>query len=178
MSRGWRNRCIIRILEKDSADVIGIFKLDDDDLIAKDFVLHAKQYLEPQFSNFVVSFPAGLTGWYSSKDGFFCIKKIYQPKINIGLMEVLPVSHVGSSSTKREVEVEFRNIGSHGTVDTRFPTILDASFPAFFWTRTGIQDTAVKNQTFVDKVERKLSKLELASKEQLERFDLSPKAIR
>lgn len=167
--KGERNGAIQTIISSSGfpGDVIGLFKLDDDDLLSVDYIRNARKYVSSEFSNFVVSFPKGLTAWFDqSTGGYTVVKSVYQSKINIGLLQVVPVD---VDSKGRRV-AKFFNIGPHGSCDSRYPTILDASFPAFVWTRSGIQDTAIEKKGFVDRVYARVLKLDDAEDSEIESF--------
>ncbi len=160
---GKRNKKINEILnmaysngEFYSGDALGLFRLDDDDLLASNYVSNAKKYISGQYIGHVVSFPKGLTGWYDYKEkSYSVVKKVYHPKINIGLMTVNSVELCRDGG----VRANLFSTGAHTSCDERFPVILDASFNAFFWTRSGIQDTAVNKDEFKKRTVRELDRL-------------------
>jgi hypothetical protein len=171
---GQRNSEIDRIVNSAATDCseIGIFKLDDDDVISDEYIANASKYVDHKFKNFVVSFPKGVTGWWNSDSASYSIlKRVYQPKINIGLMTICSVKKIESGTRS----VQFFNIGPHTTCDERYPVIMDASFISYLWTRSGIQDTAIKKNNFDEHTLKKLSRLSDIELSDIEGFSfLSP----
>lgn len=156
---GKRNEKIQEILNNDGRgrSSVGVFKLDDDDVISDNYIFNAKKYINKGLEGFVVSFPKGLTAWFDSELGAYSVvKKVYHPKINIGLMAIFPVVTDFSGLRK----VKFFQVGRHTTCDERHPVILDASFSSFIWTRSGVQDTSINKEKFDEHTMKKLNRLE------------------
>lgn len=110
----------------------GIYRLDDDDLLAVNFFNEASRYLNPEFAGMRLSFASGVTGLY--EDGKFSyLKATYHPMIAIGLMSIC--HRVDAHTIVQPADAP------HILSDRYDPVVVDARQPMFFWTRHADQDT-------------------------------------
>lgn len=109
--------------------VYATVRMDDDDALSPDYLMHLKKYMRPEFDNFVVSFPLGYIGlWSPKKNQWEKLAFYYFPKIALGLARIGVWRSLGSESSR------VRNIyqcGNHMRIDQRYPLIMDASFIAY-----------------------------------------------
>lgn len=131
-------------------DIVGAYRLDDDDLLASDFFDRMSQYLDPAFAGMWVSFANGYTAVLS--DGVVVNpRQLTWPKIAIGLTGIYrkdPDQTFSGPSLR----------GGHNRVDQNSPVILDSREPSFLWLRSAGQDSLVnvpvgeREQTVLDQL--------------------------
>lgn len=130
-------------------NVFGIYRLDDDDLLASNFFDQVARYIDPAYVGMKVSLAAGLTGLY--EDGRFSnIRSVYHPMIAIGLMGIYGMNSDGSMISPPD--------GAHILSDRYGPVVVDAQEPSYFWTRHIGQDTAFTEANKLQSVTNELSK--------------------
>lgn len=116
-------------------DIVGAYRLDDDDLLASDFFDRMASYLKPAFEGMWVSFANGYTAVLN--DGVIVNpRQLTWPKIAIGLTGIY----------RRESEDSFSGPslrGGHNRADRHSPVILDSRHPSFLWLRSAGQDSLV-----------------------------------
>ena len=135
--------------------VAASFKLDDDDLIAADYVESLKKYATRDFLGFAVSFGRGVLGRFDSKNNdYIGFREVYQPKVNIGLATIDKC--VVSSGV---LKIKAKSRGSHTYIDKKRPLVLDSREVKFLWTKGGEQDTSVGKEEYDKKIQKRFSQL-------------------
>ena len=131
-------------------DIVGAYRLDDDDLLANDFFDRMSQYLDPAFAGMWVSFANGYTAVLS--DGVVVNpRQLTWPKIAIGLTGIYRKDR-GQTFSGPSLR------GGHNRVDQNSPVILDSREPSFLWLRSTGQDSLVnvpeseREQTVLDQI--------------------------
>lgn len=128
---------------KDSSLVIGLFGIDDDDMLSVSYFQNVEHYLQKAFVGMRVSFCEGLTGYYDN--GYFSsIRRVNFPKINIGIFSI---GTFNKNGLKLPLE------GNHMHLDKKGPVIIDSRIPMYFWTKHDKQDTNLKSQFNVSAME-------------------------
>lgn len=99
-------------------------RLDDDDALHKNFLINLMKYINPSFSNYIISFPLGIEANYASdiKAINKCIKINY-PKIAAGLAHI--GSYDGENGGFQEKCNNIHQAGNHVKVDVKHPMVLD-----------------------------------------------------
>lgn len=124
---------IIRNIKKNSPEtIIGVFNLDDDDILSVDYLKNSEKYINRLFKGHIISYGTGLTGLLD-KNQVIDFKECYQPKINIGLMRV------GSVLGKK---IQLPNMSNHKFCDKYSPTIINSKEVMYFWGRHFNQDSS------------------------------------
>lgn len=125
------------------------FRLDDDDVMAADYMDRLEPYRRLEFVDKAVSFGLGLTA-FSTGTELVNLREYYYPKIALGLAYVvLYNAHEGT--------VRAPAAGPHTSVDRDMPTILDSRQPMFFQVRHADQDSTLSetaNERIADSVAR------------------------
>lgn len=114
---------------------IGRFILDDDDCLSLNYFGIMKAYLQESFEGFYVSAGTGAVGSFDEEYNITLCSKIYEPKINIGFM------NIGRYSPKDKKVIFNEKITRHSRMDELNRVILDSRQVAFFWSRHRLQDT-------------------------------------
>jgi hypothetical protein len=127
------------------------FRLDDDDVLAADFLTRLEAYRAPNFIGMAISFGLGLTA-YRGKRELTNLREFYHPKSAQGMAFV-------SSFDPDEGRFTVRTPGHHHHVDQKMPTILDSSEHMFFQIRHGDQDSTL-NATPHERAAESLARLE------------------
>lgn len=115
-------------------DVIGVYRLDDDDFLAWDFFDRMKPYLRHDFVGMRVSFALGFQG-LRHEGAIRLPREVYAPMVGIGLTGIFRKLLAG--------QYEGPALTSHNRSDRVGPVINDASEAAFLWLRSPNQDTAL-----------------------------------
>lgn len=124
-------------VHKDNYVVAANFRLDDDDLISKNYFSLLESYLFPQFEGFYLTFPKGFVGVYEGGN-YSSFYKINRPYLAIGLSKVCLYS-VEKSCFITENPVIFST--SHTQVVNDSRTILDSRSFIYIWTMHEFSDT-------------------------------------
>lgn len=115
-------------------EAIGLFRLDDDDLVTADYFRRMAQHVREDNVGYQVSFARGITALY--RDGLFeNFRETYHPMNSMGLLSVGRVTATGQFELPKEV--------SHTRSDRANPVILDARHLAYLWVRHETQDTTL-----------------------------------
>lgn len=129
------NRIILSELGDKRSDVVGLFNLDDDDLLSVEYFKSATEYLTDGHVGKVVSFGLGVSGYLDERLNFSNVREVYHPKINIGMLRIGRIDREKGS-------LQFPLVENHAFVDRYTPTILDSRKVSFFWVRHLNQDSA------------------------------------
>lgn len=131
-------------------DIVGAYRLDDDDLLSGDFFDRMSRYLDPAFAGMWVSFANGYTAVLS--DGVVVNpRQLTWPKIAIGLTGIYR-----KDGSQTFLGPSLR--GGHNRVDQSSPVILDSREPSYLWLRSTGQDSLVnvpaseREQTVLDQL--------------------------
>lgn len=115
-------------------DIVGVYRLDDDDLLSDDFFDRMRRYISEPFVGMRVSF--GLVAQILHHNGKFSMpRSSYHPMLGIGLTSI-------AQKMDSEDYVMPKPI-SHNRSDRVGPVILDSSEVGSLWIRSLNQDTAV-----------------------------------
>lgn len=115
--------------------MIGRFILDDDDCLSYNYFKIMRPYLQKSFEGFYVSAGTGAVGLFDENYRITSYAKIYEPKVNIGFM------NIGSYSPENKKIIFNEKITRHSRMDELNRVILDSRQIAFFWSRHPLQDT-------------------------------------
>ncbi|MGO4804987.1 glycosyltransferase [Arthrobacter sp. 2MCAF15] len=127
------------------------FRLDDDDVLAADYLTCLERYRSANHIGMAISFGLGLTA-YRGDHELVNLREFYHPKSAQGMAFV-------SAFDPREGRFSVSTPGHHHKVDTVMPTILDSSDHMFFQIRHGDQDSTL-NSTPHERVADSLARLE------------------
>lgn len=123
--------------------LVGLYNLDDDDFLSKDYFSYSEKYLQECFLNFHISYGLGIKSYFYRSNFSGAIEN-YLPKINIGILTICQY---------KEGKIHWPGGGSHPTLDKRVPVILDSREHLYFWTRHHHQDTnSVKKRNYEDTI--------------------------
>ncbi|MDK8668964.1 glycosyltransferase [Corynebacterium marquesiae] len=115
-------------------EIFGLYRLDDDDLLAPSFFYQCSQYLRSPFVGMVVSLPKGVQAFYHQ--GVFYGPRIEnRPKIALGLLKICETKTDGTVKMPRPI--------AHPRTDERNPVILDARQISYVHTMHLSQDSGV-----------------------------------
>lgn len=127
------------------------FRLDDDDVLAADYLACLETYRAHNFIGTAISFGLGLTA-YRGKRELTSLREYYYPKSAQGMAFV-------SSFNPDTRRLEIIMPGAHPRVDQKMPTILDSREHMFFQIRHGDQDSSL-NATSHERAAESLARLE------------------
>ncbi|QQA98420.1 glycosyltransferase [Corynebacterium marquesiae] len=148
----------------ETGEIIGFYRLDDDDLLGDDFFDDMSAYIEEPFVTMAVSFGSGYTAIVDGEKIIYP-RASHWPKIAIGLtyihQKIGPRDFVGPKYK-----------GGHNQVDRYNPVVLDSRKPSYFWLRSPEQDTLtnVPSSQRVAHLVEKLHNLQLPNREELQRL--------
>lgn len=115
-------------------DLVGVYRLDDDDLLSDDYFDRARKYLNQPFVGMRLSFGRVAQVLYS--EGKFSLPRDSRHPMNaIGLMDI--------GQKISTFEYELPKVASHNRSDTVGPVILESSSISSLWIRSGLQDTSI-----------------------------------
>ena len=113
---------------------IGLFRLDDDDLLSVEFFNRMATHIRPDNVGYQVTFARGVTALY--KNGAFeNMRESYHPMNSMGLLSIGRVTSTGQFELPREV--------AHNKSDRANPVILDSRHIGYLWVRHETQDTTL-----------------------------------
>lgn len=132
-------------------------RLDDDDALYKGFIRKLREYIDPVFEGYVISFSSGLIAEYNDdKEVIVNFFKVNHPFNALGL------SFIG----KRSKGVSPGNVyalGNHMRISEVVPTIVDGTFISYIRTSYLYQDTENKALKKVGNIFDKKNVLDLFS---------------
>lgn len=134
----------------DSEPVIW-FRLDDDDVLATDYLSHLEKYRTLNNVGMAISFGLGLTG-YKTDRHLVSLREIYHPKSAQGMAFV-------SEFDPKTGRLSITKPGPHHGIDKVMPTIVDSREHMFFQVRHGDQDSTL-NETPYERIAASLSRLD------------------
>lgn len=125
-----------RLVQSAAEDaMVFAFRIDDDDLLAVDYLDQVAPYVVPAHQGWAVSFASGFAGLYEDGD-YTDIREHTQPLPSMGQGAI-------GRWTQGDARLELEEIKNHGKTHYRRPVILDARRPTWLQTRHVFQDTAV-----------------------------------
>ncbi|MEY9777333.1 glycosyltransferase [Arthrobacter sp. MW3 TE3886] len=127
------------------------FRLDDDDLLAADYLTHLEVYRTLNHVGMAISFGLGLTA-YKGEHDLVNLREFYHPKSAQGMAFV-------SAFDPRQRSLSIVTPGPHHGVDQVMPTILDSREHMFFQVRHSDQDSTL-NETPHERVAASLARLD------------------
>ena len=155
---------IIRTNSSTSAGMYALFNLDDDDLVAHDYVTKLFEYVNPSFSGWVVSFGLGISALFDSERGeFHDFRECHHPKINIGLAFVNPYAISADG-----VDVGCLDRPRHPIIDRERKVVLDSREFMWVWGRHVDQDTLIYKDA-ASSLKAKQDRMQLVSSEIFEK---------
>lgn len=125
-------------IAKQKADIgehFGIYRLDDDDVLATNFFYRMSKFIHPKYSGMVVSFPLGIEAILIGGK-VFNLKAAHFPMNSMGLMSVCSIND--------QDEVRAPRIRAHNKVDRDNAVILDSREFAYFRFNHINQDNALR----------------------------------
>ncbi|MHA7219787.1 glycosyltransferase [Arthrobacter sp. MDT1-48-3] len=127
------------------------FRLDDDDVLAADYLTHLEKYRALNHAGMAVSFGLGLTAYKADRD-LVSLREFYHPKSAQGMAFVCTFD-------PRQRHLTYVAPGPHHRVDQVMPTVLDSREHMFFQVRHADQDSTLK-ETPHERVSASLARLE------------------
>jgi hypothetical protein len=127
------------------------FRLDDDDVLAADYLTRLEAYRAPNHIGMAISFGLGLTA-YKAQNGLVNLRENYHLKSAQGMAFV-------SGFDPGTGRLAITTPGPHHGVDRVMPTILDSADHMFFQIRHGDQDSSL-NASSHEQAARPLDRLE------------------
>lgn len=135
----------------DGVQPVAWFRLDDDDLLAADYLQRLETYRTLNHVGMAISFGLGLTA-FKTENELVNLREFYHPKSAQGMAFVAAFD---PSSGKLVVNPP----GPHQSVDQVMPTILDSREHMFFQVRHSDQDSTLNATTF-QRIAASLARLE------------------
>ncbi|MDK6814000.1 glycosyltransferase [Corynebacterium sp. UMB6689] len=114
--------------------VYGVYRLDDDDILAPTYFEQCSKYLKSDFAGMVVSLAKGIQAFYSDGE-FFGPRIENRPKIALGLLKVCKTDSRGRVLQPKPI--------AHPRTDEKNPVILDARQISYVHTMHLSQDSGV-----------------------------------
>lgn len=132
-SKGQSENFFDKILHGKPNGTVAIFRVDDDDLLSREYLHHLSRYANSQFHGMVVSFGRGYAAQYS-EGRFSNFKEEVSRFIAIGQCYIVPW-------LKNSNQFSQPKIYSHNNIDNFLPTISDCSFYSYVHTHHLNQDS-------------------------------------
>lgn len=131
--KGNSSRGVSEIIIDQPDGTVGFFRVDDDDLLPKDYIVRLSKYVNENFHGMAVSFGKGYAAQY--KNGKFCnFRQVISRFIAIGQCYITPW-------VKNSGNLNFPKIYSHNQLDYFIPVVSDSRFPSFIHTHHLNQDS-------------------------------------
>lgn len=127
------------------------FRLDDDDVLAADYLTHLEKYRTLDHVGMAVSFGLGLTA-YKGEGQVVSLREFYHPKSAQGMAFI-------SGYDPQQRNMSILTPGPHHGVDRVMPTIVDSREHMFFQVRHSDQDSTL-NETPYERANASLARLE------------------
>lgn len=111
-----------------------VYRLDDDDLLGRQYFDRAERYITEQNLGYKISFGQGYTALRLSGQ-YFNTRRIFRPMLSAGMLSVAMMDEQGNISG--------RSFNAHSRSDRFSPVIVDSTFPAYVWGRDQWQNTSI-----------------------------------
>jgi hypothetical protein len=144
-------RSLLRAADRPSRPVVQ-FRLDDDDLLAVDFLDRVAAYATPHDVGRAISMASGYAALYDSGT----LGSVHAVRRVFGSQGLAYVGRYDARTDTLAVDAG----GPHYNVDRRMPTLVDSREPAFFQMRHVGQDTLIDADEAVRTITRELEKRE------------------
>lgn len=141
----------LKFSAEDDVQPVAWFRLDDDDLLAADYLTRLETYRTLNHIGMAISFGLGLTAYKADKE-LVNLREFYHPKSAQGMAFV-------SAYDPSEGRFLISTPGPHHGVDRVMPTILDSREHMFFQVRHSDQDSTL-NASPHKRVAESLARLE------------------
>ena len=135
----------------DGVQPVAWFRLDDDDVLAADYLTRLETYRTLDHVGMAVSFGLGLTA-YKADHELVNLREYYHPKSAQGMAFI-------SAFDPGQGRLHIKTPGPHDGVDQVMPTILDSREHMFFQVRHGDQDSTL-NSTPYERIAASLARLD------------------
>ena len=135
----------------DGLQPVAWFRLDDDDVLATDYLDRLEPYRRLDFVDKAVSFGLGLTAFKTNTD-LVNLREYYYPKSAQG-MAFIALYNPANGSLHAPAP------GPHTSVDRMMPTIVDSRNHMFFQMRHADQDSTL-NETVHERIAESVARLE------------------
>lgn len=112
---------------------VALFRVDDDDILAADYMKQLSRYTDLAFEGMSVSFSQAV-GAYFSNGKFVSFKKVHKRMLSMGL------ATIGRYDFAANKLVMPRAV-NHAETDKHRPVVVDGTKPAFIWTHHPTQDS-------------------------------------
>lgn len=134
----------VALRELDKSDSFAVFRLDDDDVLARNFFTQLENYVRPEFVNMKISFGLGCTAIYDSGQ-IRMVRSNHQPMIAIGLASICGWTPEGGLIEPPTT--------AHNKSDRYCPLIVDSRKPTYLWLRHIGQDTNVGDSASTESIQ-------------------------
>lgn len=135
----------------DGVQPVAWFRLDDDDVLAADYLERLETYRTLDHVGMAVSFGLGLTA-YRANHELVNLREYYHPKSAQGMAFI-------SAYEPGKGRLDINAPGPHDGVDQVMPTILDSREHMFFQVRHGDQDSTLNNTPY-ERIAASLARLD------------------
>lgn len=112
---------------------VALFRVDDDDILASDYLTQLSPYTDFAFDGMSVSLCAGIAARYEAEQ-FVDFRAVRAPLLSIGL------ANIGRFNAKTG-KLYLPRAVNHMETDQHRPVIIDSRKPAFIWTHHAHQDS-------------------------------------
>ncbi|WP_018296020.1 glycosyltransferase [Corynebacterium lubricantis] len=126
-------------------EAVGMFRLDDDDILSANYFRMIEKYVHPCFAGMRVSLPSGYVAIWNEEEVSF-VRDAYRPLISIGMLSIL--------KKEEDHSITEPPVAPHKTADRFGPVITDATASAFLWLRHSQQDTELNRSVIADPIDR------------------------
>lgn len=127
------------------------FRLDDDDILAVDYLDRIADFATPNDRGRSVSLASGYSGFYDRGT----VRQVRAARRIFGAQGLAAIGHYDAAAE----ELTLRSGAGHHKVDRSMPTIVDSRQPAFFQMRHTGQDTLSDTAEAREQIVRALDKL-------------------
>lgn len=142
---------------------VALFRVDDDDILAADYMRQLSRYADFPFDGMSVSFSKAV-GAYFSNGKFTSFKKVHKRMLSMGLATI---GRYDFTSKK----LVMPGAVNHAETDKYRPVIVDGTKPTFIWTHHPTQDSNQDSQGASDRLSEELVRLpSIVNREELNSF--------
>lgn len=123
--------------EKSDEAIVANFRLDDDDILSKNYFMKVRKYLKNAFSDMFLTFPKGYIGVYNN--GYNKFYEVNKPFLAIGLAKISRYDSNLKQFQSKDPCIFGRL--SHAKILNNSASILDSNSPSYIWTMHKHSDT-------------------------------------